>query len=208
MLARITGILAEINEEGVLLERDGLGWEVLVPGYAVGWLAPLRGQAVTLHTLEFFEGTPAGSHLVHRLIGFPSPGDKAFFERFVTVKGIGVRKALRAMREPVAAIASAIEGGDVASLSRLPGIGRRAAEQIVAELRGKVQAFATGEVPAGPALPELSEAQRDAIEVLVSLGEKRGDAERWVRRAAARLPEDTSADTLIRAAFDERAAGG
>ena len=85
-----------------------------------------------------------------RLLGFLHDEDRAFFRQFLTVKGVGVRKALRALAAPVAKIASDIESGDATALAQLPGIGKRMAQQIVAELRGKVgvHAFAAADVPA------------------------------------------------------------
>ena len=201
MLARMTGKVIDVNEASALIEHNGLAYEVLLPGYAVPELAAVRGSPVTLHTLEFLEGSLGGGNLIPRLVGFPHPEDKAFFNRFLSVKGIGIRKALRALDEPMHRIAAAIEEGDAKLLSRLPGIGRRAADQIIAELRGKVSDFAIG-AAAGPA-PEQSwtAPQRDALEVLTALGERRGDAERWVARAAQLHPETGSPDGWVKAAY-------
>jgi len=128
----------------MILERDGIGYEILVPGYAVGELIACKGQSVTLHTMEYYEGSAAGGNLIPRIVGFLHPEDRAFFERFITVKGIGVRKAIKALAEPVARVAADIEQGNAPSLARLPGIGKRAADQIIAELRGKLAEFAIG----------------------------------------------------------------
>ncbi len=201
MIARLTGRLIEIGKEAVLIEHNAIAWELLIPGYALPELTARNGTQVTLHTLEFFEGNPGGGNLIPRLVGFPHSEDKAFFNRFITVKGIGIRKALRALAEPVARVAAAIEEADARSLSRLPGVGARAAEQIIAELRGKVRDFALG-AAAGPA-PEhtWSDDQRDALEILAALGERRPDAERWLARAAQLHPDTDSPDEWVRAAY-------
>src|SRR5262245_65553114 len=98
---------------------------------------------MTFHTLMYLQGDGSGGNIEPRLIGFLRPADKKFFEKFITVKGIGPRKALKALALPVGEIAQAIESKDARFLTQLPEIGKRTAEQIVAELSGKVQDFAT-----------------------------------------------------------------
>ncbi|RME36575.1 MAG: hypothetical protein D6788_11270 [Planctomycetota bacterium] len=202
MIVRLTGTLLEVREDAVILEREGVAREVLVPPFTVGELAAYRGQVVTLHTLEFFEGNQATGHLVPRILGFLHPEDRAFFHRFVNVKGIGPRKALKALSEPVRRIATWIESGDVKALAGLPGIGRRAADMIVASLRGKLQDIA---LPAAASTEErtaaLSEAQRDALEVLVAWGDPRSDAHQWIERAAQLHPDVGTAEEWVRLAY-------
>ena len=74
-----------------------MGYEVLVPRYALPELAAARGRRVTLHTLAFMEGNPNTGNLIPRLVGFPRPEEKLFFSRFITVKGMGIRKVLKAL---------------------------------------------------------------------------------------------------------------
>ncbi len=202
MIVRVTGMMTELTEESAVIEREGLAYEVLVPGYAIGELASVRGQQVTLHTLEYYEGTAAGGNLIPRLIGFLHSEDRTFFQRFLTVKGMGIRRTLRALAESPAHVATAIEEGDTKALARLPGIGKRASEQIVAELRGKLEAFA---IAAGAertaARAEWTPAQRDALEILIAWGERRADAEQWLQRAGQLHPDIDQADEWIRAAY-------
>jgi Holliday junction DNA helicase RuvA len=205
MISRLAGILADVHEDTVLVDRDGVGFEVLVPRYAVAELASVRGRRVTLYTLAFLEGNPGGGNLIPRLVGFPHPEDKLFFNRFVTVKGMGIRKALKALAEPVATVAAAVEQGDAKALSRLPGIGARLADQMVAELRGKLEQFAVGAGEA-PVEQTWSPAQRDALDVLAALGEKPVEARRWLIRAAELQPEIAAADEWVKAAYRAKAA--
>ena len=202
MIVRITGTIAEVTETSVVVEREGLAYEVLVPGYALGELAAVRAQQVTLHTLEYYEGTAVGGNLIPRLVGFPQPEDRAFFQRFITVKGLGVRRGLKALAEPPTHVASAIESGDTKVLARLPGIGKRAAEKMVAELRGKLDAFAiAAAAERSPAKVDWTPEQRDALEVLIAWGERRVDAEQWLQRAGQLHPDTDKADEWIRAAY-------
>ena len=99
------------------------------------------------------------------------------FERFVDVKGIGPRKALKALAEPVRKIAAWIEGGDAKALSRLPGIGSRASELIIATLKGKLADLAVGGQSTAPAVTALSSAQRDALDELIEGAEARVDSD-------------------------------
>lgn len=202
MIARLTGLLVQLGEGRMLLDRDGVGYEVLIPHYAMGELSACRGREVTLHTLQFLEGTATTGPLVPRLVGFPYPEDREFYRLFVDVRGLGPRKALRAMTIPPRQMASWIEAGDVRSLARLPGVGPRTAEHIVATLRGKLEAFAL----AGAAVPpeqaiEWTEAQRAALEVLVQWGDSRADVERWLQRAAQLHPQADTPDEWVRLAY-------
>lgn len=201
MIARLTGSLLEVSDTCVVVETQGIGYEVLICGYAVAELVGKRGERLTLHTMQYFEGSTAGGNMVPRLVGFLHAEERSFFERFITVKGIGVRKALKAMVMPMGRIAAAIESGDAKSLSKLPGIGARAADQIVAELRGKLGAFALAGVGEVKAEVAWSNAQKDAIEVMVALGERRPDAERWLERAAQLYPDTATADDWVRMAY-------
>lgn len=207
MIIRLTGNLAEVDDESIVLERDGVAREVLVPRFAVGELAAYRGQQVTLHTIEFYEGNHASGHLVPRVLGFLHREDRSFFERFVDVKGIGPRKALKALAQPVRKIAAWIEAGDTKALAGLPGIGARAAEMIVATLRGKVADLAMGAavVPEGAKATELTSAQRDALEILVAWGDPRAEAQRWIERAAQLHPDLSGPDQWVRVAYRVKA---
>jgi Holliday junction DNA helicase RuvA len=202
MIVRISGRLSDIGEDSAVVERDGIAYEVLVPSCAVPELAAYQGDVVTLHTLEYLEGNAAGGNLTPRMIGFLHPEDRTFFRLFVTVKGIGVRKGLRALAEPVARIAAYIESGDTTALARLPGIGRRMSEQIVAELRGKVAAHAFAAEGAPLATQrDFSSDQRDAVEILVAWGDSRSDAGRWIARAAHLHEDLDTPEAWVKAAY-------
>lgn len=203
MIVRLTGTVFDVTEESAVIERDGVGREVLVPGYAIGELTASRGMEVTVHTLEFLEGNQTGGNLIPRLVGFLHREDRVFFNRFISVKGIGARKALKALAEPMRKVATWIEQGDRKSLATLPGIGKRAAEMIIAELQGKLEGLAIGgtETEPGTAPARLTAAQRDALEILLAWGDARVDAERWLERAAQLHPELDAADEWVKAAY-------
>lgn len=202
MIVRLTGTLLEVTEHSVVVEREGVAREVLVPRFAVGELAAYRGKVVMLHTMEFLEGNQASGNLVPRIIGFLHTEDRLFFTRFVAVKGIGARKALKALSEPVRRVATWIENGDTKGLATLPGIGARAAQLIVASLKGKMSDLALpASMDESVGASTLAPTQRDALEVLVAWGDGRADARRWLERAIQLNPESREADEWVRLAY-------
>jgi Holliday junction DNA helicase RuvA len=179
-------------------------------------LAARIGQPVRFHTLHYLEGQGQGSSFWPRLVGFQHASDRAFFELFTTVKGIGNRKALRALQLPFAQVAEAIAARDHALLQSLPEIGKRTAEAICVELRGRVDPFVRGlGAPAGaaPGKPaargpvtaegKLLSAARDAVEVLAQLGHPKPAARDMVERVLARedLPKDATPDAIVELAL-------
>ncbi|RPI58139.1 MAG: hypothetical protein EHM48_10495, partial [Planctomycetaceae bacterium] len=125
---------------------------------------------------------------------------------FTTVKGIGIRKALRALVRPVAEVAAAIQAKDARYLVDLPEIGKRTAEQIIVEIHGKVEAFA-GASPAATSEQGMSEAAAEAVAVLVQLGERRADAIALVDRVMAVAPDTESPEAIIQHAYKLKAGG-
>ena len=203
MIAALTGKLIRADEGLVLVECGPLVYELLVPAVDAPDLAAAVGTELTFHTLFYVAGDPTRGGLEPTLIGFLRPGDKRFFELFTTVKGIGPKKALRALAVSVGEIASAIEGKDTRFLIGLPEIGKRTAEQIVAELAGKAKSFAAdhladtgGHRPAAAARRDT--AADDAIAALVALGERRGDAEALLDRVRLAHPDVRATDALLR----------
>lgn len=196
MIARITGRMERVAGGAALVDAGaGLAYDVLVPAYDVERLSRRAGQDVTLHTIHYLEGDPARGSQQPRLVGFLSEVDRDFFRLFTTVKGVGIRRALRALVRPPAEVAAAIASKDTKFLITLPEIGRRTAEQIVAELSGRVDEFAA----AGFAAPaeELPESATEALAVLVQLGERRADAAALIERVLAVAPDLASPEAII-----------
>src|SRR6476660_1713145 len=143
MISSLTGQLEQVDEDRVHLRVGPMVYETLVPASDVPLLQAGVGAEMTFHTIFYLEGDASGGSLEPRLLGFLRREDKRFFEKFITVKGIGPKKALKALIFPAGEIARAIEEKDARFLIKLPQIGKRMAEQIVAELAGKVAMFAT-----------------------------------------------------------------
>ncbi|MBI5726170.1 MAG: Holliday junction DNA helicase RuvA [Planctomycetes bacterium] len=206
MIARVTGRLEEVRDGSALLDvGGGLWYEVFIPACDMERLSKKINQDVILYTIHYMEGDPSHGAITPRLVGFLAESDRKFFRLFTTVKGIGARKALRALARPVGEIASAIQAKDARFLRSLPEIGPRMSEQIIAELNGKVDDFAG---PASAEAPELPEGAAEALAVLVQLGEKRPDAQALVERVLAVSPDIESTEEIIQQAYKIKAGGG
>ncbi len=206
MIARITGRLEEIAGSSALIDLGGgLWYEVLVPACDVERLGRRAGQDVILHTIHYFEGNPSHGVQTPRLIGFLAEADRDFFSLFTTVKGIGIRKALRALVRPPTEVAAAIANKDAKFLVALPEIGNRTAERIIVELSDKVGEFAGELAPTVEA--EFSESAAEAIAVLIQLGERRADAAALVERVIAVAPELDSPEAIIQHVYRLKAGG-
>ena len=210
MIASIEGELLSAEDGTALVQVGPMSYEVLVPAADVPALAGQRGAIVRFVTLHYLEGQGQGSSFWPRLIGFRSAEDRDFFELFTTVKGIGVRRALRALQRPFAEVAAAIARRDEKALTGLPEIGRKMAETIVVELKDKVARFtatAGGGMDAavagatGTSGGALAGAAGDAVIVLVQLGEARPIAERLIERALQVEGAKAAAEVLVAAAL-------
>lgn len=196
MIARIEGKLVKLDTETALVQVGPVTYEVMLPGNCVSALSDRVGSDIALCTMEYYEGTLGGGNLIPRMIGFLNSAERDFFTKFTSVKGMGIKKGLRALSIPIANIAGAIESGDEKMLVSLPAIGQRMAQQIVAELRGKLQVFALGAEPA-KAQPAFRPFQAEALEILVAWGEKRNEAMELIQLACERHPDVTTAEALV-----------
>ena len=197
MIARVEGKLAKLDSESALVQVGAVGYEVMLPSYCVNALSDKIGADITLCTMEYYEGTPGGGNLIPRMVGFLSAGERDFFTKFISVKGMGIKKGLRSLSIPIATIAAVIESGDDITLLTLPGVGKRMAQQIIAELRGKLQTFAVGAEAVRPAEVRLKPFQAEALEILIVWGEKRSDAMELIELACKKHPDINSAEELV-----------
>jgi Holliday junction DNA helicase RuvA len=208
MIARIAGKLEQVSETQVLLDTGGgLWYEVLIPRCDLEHHSSRLGQEILLHTIHYFEGDPTRGQQQPRLIGFLTEQAREFFRLFTTVKGLGTRKALRALVKPVGQIAAAIGAKDAGLLKALPEIGPRSAERIITELHDKVGDYVEGTYAGAPAQAELSEAAADAVIALIQLGEKRPDARALVERVAAVAPELQTPEEILQHVYRLKAGG-
>jgi holliday junction DNA helicase RuvA len=204
VISHLRGRLARKNELSSRVEIDvgGVWYAVELPAFVWRALEEREiGEEVELETFYFLtQNAP-----IPRLIGFLREVERGFFEKLVTVPNVGPTTATKALVFSVSTIARWIESGDTAQLGKLPSIGKRSAETIVAQLRGKVteEALLADEgfdqpEPKHEAAP--SEVSRDATDALIALGYSRTEAERLVAQVDQESAPETVEDT-IRAVF-------
>jgi Holliday junction DNA helicase RuvA len=177
MIGRITGKLLEKLPPLVLIDVQGVGYEVDVP-MSTFYNLPAIGAQVVLHT-----------HLViredvHLLFGFATEAERQAFRQLVKISGVGARTALALLSGlSVADLHHAVTSQDSARLVRIPGIGKKTAERLLLELRDKLSLSVTGTVSPGDAISD-SRGGSDVLNALLSLGYNDREANWAVRQLA------------------------
>jgi len=198
MIAQIEGKLVSLSETTCLVQVGSVCYEVMLPGYAISRLGGKVGTDITLCTMEYYEGTPGGGNMIPRLVGFLSQSEKEFFSRYTSVKGLGIKKGLKSLAIPITTIANAIEAGDTELLISLPSVGKRMAQLIIAQLKGKLEDFAIGPEADGAAgIAKFEAYQMEAIEILIAWGERRADAMELVALACRKHADIKTAEDLV-----------
>ena len=158
MIGRISGILLEKKPPQILVETGGIGYEIDVPMSTFCDL-PACGEKVRLHT--HFAVREDG----HFLYGFATSEERAVFRQLIKISGIGARTALAVLSGlPVGELARAVALQETGRLVKIPGIGKKTAERLLLELKGKL-----GPAPNQPAAP-ASQTQDDITQALLALG--------------------------------------
>ena len=210
MISRLYGTLVERRETTVLLEAAGLTYEVLVPAAILRTLERHVEPDGRLRLITYHYHHVEPSRAVPILVGFTNEIEREFFERFITVSGIGPKAAVRALKQPIPLIARAIDDGNLEVLRSLPGIGAQRAKEIIAKLQGKVGKFAlmpeAGEPSAGT-LPE-TDAAGEALAVLLQLQYKRPEAQGMIKNALGRNSSLATAEEILNEVYKQRAKNG
>jgi holliday junction DNA helicase RuvA len=204
MITKITGQLAALHDDYLILRIDAFEYEVLIPEFTRRRLQQELNNQISLHTIEYLEGNPMQGRMTPRLIGFLTEVEREFFELFCSVDGVGVKKALRAMVRPVREVASAIEEQDAKSLSSLPGIGPAMSERIIAKLRRKVPKFALmvarEDKYEAEVEPDIISATFD---ILRGLGHSESDARQLLDAALSSKTKFKDVQSLIEAIYQQ-----
>jgi Holliday junction DNA helicase RuvA len=186
MIGRIIGTVLEKNFPQVVINCNGVGYEIDVP-MSTFYPLPAEKQPVTLFT-----------HLVvredaHLLFGFLTLVERSAFRQLLKISGVGPKVALSVLSGmSVDDLSAAVEGGDAARLTRIPGIGKKTAERLVLELRDKLPKT-LGEVRAETG----GAAGSDVADALLALGYN----EREAQAAIKQLPADLQIADAIRQAL-------
>ena len=200
MISRLRGTVREIGDQQLLLDVNGICYEVCVPPTVLRTLTERIGPAGELELVTYHYHQVDVSRGIPILIGFLNEIEREFFERFITVAGIGPKAALRALTEPIPVIAQAIDEGDLDLLKSLPGIGDQRAREIVAKLQGKVGKFGLiqtkvdGAVPSADATSALEE---EVLAILLRLEYKKPEAKQMIKAALERNPKIKTSEELL-----------
>lgn len=197
MIGRLQGTLLVKKAPNILVDVNGVGYELEAP-MSTFYDLPGEGNQVTLHT-----------HLVvrddaHLLYGFVKETERSLFRTLIKVNGVGPKLAITILSGISSAdFVRCVNDNDVATLVRLPGVGKKTAERLIVEMRDRLSHLSqdfTGEQSGST--PALAVAGRnetsDAIGALVSLGYKQQEADRMVRlvETTGRMSEEIIRDAL------------
>jgi Holliday junction DNA helicase RuvA len=193
MIGRLRGILVSKQPPWLLLEVGGVGYDVEVPMSTLYDL-PAVGQEVTLLTHHAVKDDGVA------LYGFLREDERALFRHLLKVSGIGAKIALAVLSgASTDEFARRVHAGDVAALTRIPGIGKKTAERIVVELRDRVDHLGVHLSGAAPGIGTApQDAAAEATSALQQLGYKPAEVARLVQKAAA---DGDSAEAIIRKAL-------
>ena len=185
MISRITGTLIHLDLKTAIIDIGGLGYKVFVGGESIEALAGNVGQKVSLFTYLAVRETALD------LYGFKNQESLDMFEMLITVSGIGPKSALGILSLASAhTLQEAIMNEDTSYLTKVSGIGKKNAEKIVLELKGKFKDFAMGPIAGGKDVTK----EALAVEALKSLGFE----ERTARDAIKKMDKELSAEEMIK----------
>jgi len=197
MITFLKGVLVEKQPTRVVLEVQGVGYEVFIPLSSYDCL-PARGDFCTLLTHDYVRED------THQLFGFMSAGEREMFVMLLGTSGVGPRLALSSLSGlSVRELKAAIVEGDVKRLSSISGVGRKTAERLVVDLRHKFTPGEALEAIAGGGDGEAAGDMRlrDASLALVSLGYKDDDARKMIQAVASKAGDTDTVEDLIRKAL-------
>jgi Holliday junction DNA helicase RuvA len=184
MIGRLSGVLLEKNPPQVLVDCQGVGYEVDVP-MSTFYNLPHTGEKVTLFTHYVVRED------AHLLFGFGSASERALFRQLIKITGVGARTALAILSGmTVADLAQAVTLQEAGRLVKIPGIGKKTAERLLLELKGKLGAD-IGVVAA------RDDAQADVMNALIALGYSDKEA----MAAIKTMPPGTSVSDGIKLAL-------
>lgn len=198
MIAQLTGTVARVEANSVVLDVNGVGYRVYVPLSALASLSAESGRA-TLHTTMTVREDDI------TLYGFQTLDEQRIFQLLIGVAGVGPKLALSMLSVfDAAELARIISTNDLKALTKVPGVGPKLAQRVSLELgerlaefafERRVEALATGR------MPQENQAFEDVVEALIGLGYSRADSRKAAERALAQSEDKTNAPRMIAAAL-------
>ncbi len=188
MIGRLSGILLEKNPPQIVLDVQGVGYEVDVP-MSTFYNLPALNEKVVLHTQLIVRED------AHLLFGFLSQEERVAFRQLLKISGVGPKLALSVLSGlSLAELAQAVANKEAGRLTKIPGVGKKTAERLLLELRGK---FVAAALSGGAAADVTASADNDIANALIALGYSEKEAD-W---AAKQLPKDVDVSGGIRQAL-------
>lgn len=180
MIGRLHGKIIEKQPPEMLLDVQGVGYELLLPMTSF-YNLPQIGEETTIFT-----------HLVvredaHLLFGFAQKQDRTLFRELIKTNGVGPKLALAILSAmSVSQFANAVENEELAKLTKIPGIGRKTAERLLVELKGKFKGLSQTDLfveqPHETIMTSSAEPSDEARDALIALGYKPADAEKMIKK--------------------------
>lgn len=198
MIGWLNGVVRDKRPPTLVLDVNGVGFELEAPLSTFEKL-PEIGQACALHCHQQVRED------AHNLYAFATLVERDVFRVLLRVNGVGAKLALAILSGlSVGALTSAVNDGDTATLSRLPGIGKKTAERLIIELRDRLAqmpglaTLTAGGTPSAASDSMRGDATSEAVNALIALGYKPQEASRLV---AAQETEDLSVEDIVRRAL-------
>jgi Holliday junction DNA helicase RuvA len=194
MYAYIKGKLLACTPVYTIVETGGIGYKIHIPSSLFGTL-PSIGEETVLHTSFIVR------ELAHTLYGFMTAQERDLFEVLLTVTGIGPKTALSLIGHLTPAeLNKAIQAGNIASISRVPGIGKKTSERLIMEMKDKLPSFLSKEFP-DFATTTLTDPQalkiQDAMSALINLGYNQSTAQKAIKNVINDRGESIGLSELI-----------
>jgi len=210
VISRIRGVVEQFSENTLIVEVGGLSYEIYIPTAVMknfyGKLA--KHSQISLVTYHYYQTDQSKS--IPILIGFSNNIEKEFFEKFITVSGVGPKAAVRALSMSISEIAQAIDTGDLAFLKSLPVIGEQRGKEIIAKLQGKMGKFGlmqgrepSSKEPASSA-PDIRE---EVLEVLLQLQYKKEEGRQMIQKAFARKSDLSTVEAVLNEVYRQKKTG-
>jgi Holliday junction DNA helicase RuvA len=193
MIAFLRGRLLVKSPNRAVVECGGVGYDATI-SVATFTSLPVEGAEARLHIYTHVREDQIA------LFGFAEPNEKRVFEKLLTISGIGPKLAITVLSGiDTDRLVTAIRAGDHASLTRIPGIGKKTAERVVLELKDKLDELAVA--PATGSGPTLGPVADDVLSAMVNLGYPRPVAQKAIETALQKQPGTAEFEGLFRAAM-------
>ncbi len=209
MIAYLTGTVIDVAEDSIVLLCGGVGYLVFVPLNRLADL-PAVGDDLALYTYMQLTNQPGTQGI--SLFGFVEKRELKLFNLLTGVSSIGAKTALAALNSlSYAELVGAVQMGNVQTLMRIPGVGKKSAERILLELKDKIMKLEPEYAPAAAATPAVNNLadnlRKTAAMALTQLGYAQSTAAGYVDAVCADMPDDAALEDIITAALQLAARG-